>query len=172
MKKKPTPHRSDNIILIGMMGSGKSSIGIALSYNIGWDFVDFDDLIEKKEGRTISEIFSNDGEEYFRKVESNILKEFKGKHIIVATGGGIVENVENIDILKKVGTVFYLKASAEELYKRVQKETHRPLVKDEESFKQILKRREKLYEKADFTIDTTKKRTGDIAEEIYEKING
>lgn len=165
--------RGDNIVLIGMMGSGKSSVGEALSRTLGWDFIDMDRTIEEREGTSISDIFAVKGEDYFRGLETELLKNFKGKHVIIATGGGVLEREENFKLLDDIGTVIYLYAPAQELYRRIRKQTHRPLMGDEDSFCELLNRRTPMYERAaHFEISTDRRRYPEIVEEIYEKING
>ena len=94
-----------NIYLLGMMGSGKSTIGRFLSRRMGKPFIDLDSEIEQSAGKTISEIFENDGEEYFRNIEANQLQEYSDS--IVACGGGIIVNEGNRAIIKKMGRLYY-----------------------------------------------------------------
>ena len=95
-----------NIVLIGMPACGKSTIGYWLSKKIGYPLLDTDKYLEEKENRIISDIFSNEGEEYFRNLETKYLKELSEKEgLIISTGGGAVKKKENIDILKKNGIV-------------------------------------------------------------------
>ena len=97
-----------NIVLIGMPACGKSTIGYWLSKKINYPFVDVDRYLEEKENRIISDIFSNEGEEYFRELETKYLKELSEKEgIIISTGGGAVKNKENIDILKENGIIVF-----------------------------------------------------------------
>ena len=99
-----------NIVLIGMPACGKSTIGYWLSKKIGYPLLDTDKYLEEKENRIISDIFSNEGEEYFRNLETKYLKELSEKEgFIISTGGGAVKKKENIDILKKNGIVIFLK---------------------------------------------------------------
>ena len=164
----------DNIILIGMMGAGKSTVGIELSKSLtNYKLIDIDSEIEKHENMKISEIFENFGEEHFRQIETNFLKEIcKNNNQIIATGGGIFEREENRNILKTCGTVYYLKASAETLFNRIKNQTHRPLLKNgfgAENIKNILSNREENYSKADIIIDTENKPLYNIVKEIIEK---
>lgn len=157
---------ANNIILIGMMGSGKSTIGKLLADLLKFDFVDLDEFIEKNEAMTISDIFAKQGEDYFRKLETNAVKEFSHlENTVVSTGGGIIKNEANITALKKAGAVFYLSAPANVLYKRIKGDKGRPLLKSEEEFAKILEERENSYKQADFTVDATKS-PQEIAQDI------
>ncbi len=164
----------DNIILIGMMGAGKSTVGLELSKSlINYKLLDTDSEIEKRTNRKISEIFEKYGEEYFRQMETDFLKEIcKNNNQIIATGGGIFEREENRNILKSCGTVYYLKASAETLFNRIKNQTHRPLLKNgfgAENIKNILAKRETNYSKAHIIIDTENKPLYNIVNAIIEK---
>ncbi|MDD5568411.1 MAG: shikimate kinase [Candidatus Omnitrophica bacterium] len=148
-----------NIYLVGFMGTGKSVVGRELAKKKKWHFVDLDDFIELKEKRTIADIFAKDGEPYFRRVEKKALKEIaKENGFVVACGGGIVINEENIRIMKGSGTMICLKAIPEVILKRVSGQAHRPLLNVKDPEKQIgllLKLRSPYYAEADKTIDTS-----------------
>ena len=118
-----------NIVLIGMPACGKSTIGYWLSQKIGYPLLDTDKYLEEKENRIISDIFSNEGEEYFRNLETKYLKELSEKEgLIISTGGGAVKKKENIDILKKNGIVIFLNREINDISKENHK--HRPLLQD------------------------------------------
>lgn len=163
-----------NIVLIGMMGAGKSAIGHLLDQKMkDFFYLDIDKEIEKLAQKQIYEIFEENGEEHFRKLENDTIKKYSVyRNQVIATGGGIVENLENLELLKKNGILFYLSASPPELYKRVRTTTHRPLLKGEnpeQRIKDLLKRREPFYKKADFEVSTEKKELLVIVNEIIEK---
>lgn len=160
-----------NIYLIGMMGSGKTSTGKALAESLGYAFIDLDEALEKKLGRTISEIFKTNGEPFFRGEETRVLEDVsKQGPAVMATGGGIVLRPENVERMKKSGRVIYLKTSLDWLWKRVQKESNRPLLKVEDpraALEKILNDRRDLYEKAgDLVVMTDGKTPDEVAEEI------
>ncbi len=167
----------DNIILIGFMGSGKSTVGIRLSYRLRRAMEDTDKLIEKEEGRTISEIFAADGENYFRELETACLKKLLRtmKHRIISTGGGLPIREENHALLKKLGTVVYLRAEAETIYERVKHDTSRPLLQGEnpkEKIRKLLKERVSVYEMAaDIVIDVDHKDFDTILDEIEKAVS-
>lgn len=147
----------NNIILIGMMGSGKTTVGKALANKLRYDFVDLDEIIVQKQGIEIPEIFKKFGEDFFRKLESEIIEDFSTcENRVISTGGGIVKNEQNIINLKKIGKVFYLCAPSNVLYERIRGDINRPLLKTGAEFEQILNDRENAYKKADYTIDATK----------------
>lgn len=160
-----------NIVLVGMMGAGKTYIGNKLSKLLAhFDYVDTDKKIEENAELTIPEIFEQYSEKYFRELETNVIKEFSQyKNQIISIGGGAFENPENIEALKENGLIFYLKAPAKELFKRVEGKTHRPLLNKDFSLKTIetlLKKREKNYLKANFVIDTNQKQAYTILDDI------
>ena len=140
------------------MGSGKSSVGKLLATNLGYRFIDTDEEIEKDTGLTINEIFKNFGENHFRRLERDKLKELsKLKNLVVATGGGMGANEENINLMKRSGLVVWLKIDFETFLKRVGNDTKRPLIKEDiEKLKDRFKQRENFYSKADIIIDATK----------------
>ena len=120
-----------NIALIGMMGSGKTTVGAELQKSLPeFDYVDVDELIEKSTQKKISEIFLKHGEQFFRMLESDKIKKIcKEKNYIISAGGGAFENEENRKIMLETSTVIYLKASPQEIYNRIKQENHRPLLK-------------------------------------------
>jgi len=161
----------NNIYLIGMMGSGKTVTGKILADILNDEFVDLDAEIQKKEKRTIPEIFVGSGEPYFRDVESSVLEHFsKQTHQVIATGGGIVLREKNVQCMKKTGMIVLLKASAESLWQRVRYAKDRPLLNKPDPFgtlRQILNDRESFYENAcHFSVLTDGKIADDIAREV------
>ena len=150
-----------NIILIGFMGSGKTTIGKALEEKTDMTFVDTDELIEAYEGCKISEIFADKGEAYFRGLENETLKDLLAStdNKVISTGGGIVtNNQENIPLLKQLGKVFYLRIKPETVVKRLEGDKTRPLLIGEDKLvkvERLMTDRKELYEMAaDKTIDT------------------
>lgn len=128
---EPIPSPSlRNIILIGIMGCGKTSIGKEISKQTNLPLVDIDSLIEGSEGKTINEIFASKGEAYFRMLETNALKELSrtAKQQVISTGGGIIINPENRNLLPKLGYVVWLDANIDTLYERIIRQSTRPLL--------------------------------------------
>lgn len=163
-----------NIVLVGMMGGGKSYIGNKLAkLLVHFSYIDTDKEIEENTGITISELFETHSEKYFRALESEIINKIsQNRNQIISIGGGAFENPENINALRKNGLVFYLKAPAKELFKRIENETGRPMLGTDFSVKTIenlLKKREKNYLKADFIIDTNQKQAYTILNDILKE---
>ena len=162
-----------NIYLIGLMGSGKSTLGKSLSEKIQKPFVDLDSEIEKAAGKFISEIFDIDGEEQFRKMESKQLKQYSES--IVACGGGIVLKDENREFINENGFTILLTASMEELSHRLSDSGNRPLLADdntEEALTKLwLERQLNYLNTADFTIETDGKNPEELTKEILVQIN-
>ena len=152
--------KPSNIFLIGLMGTGKTTVGRQLARKLKMDFYDSDRVIEERTGADIPLIFEKEGEAGFRKREAAVIDELTQKrNIILATGGGAVLNPENRNHLINRGTVFYLKSSLETLIERTSKDKNRPLLQAEEPAEVILQRlldqRGPLYEEtADYIIET------------------
>lgn len=122
--------KGDNLILIGFMGSGKTSVGLRLSYRLRRPVEDTDKLIERREGRPVSDIFAQKGEAYFRKQETALLEELADRKYkcIYSVGGGTPVEPANRELLRRLGTVVYLRARAETVYERLKGDTTRPLL--------------------------------------------
>lgn len=152
-----------NIFLIGMPSSGKSTLGRHLAKRIDYKFIDMDELIEKQELMSVQEIFKYKGEDYFRKVESKVLKEIPvDQKLVIATGGGVPCFFDNIDYIKANGTSIFLNVQPEDLLKRIQKSdiNHRPLINRNTSEESLLKNLQErcayrlpFYQQADIQID-------------------
>ena len=162
-----------NIYLIGMMGSGKSTVGKTLSEKMHKPFIDLDSEIEKGTGKNISEIFDIDGEEQFRKMETKQLKQYSES--IVACGGGIVLKDENREFINENGIAILLLATMGELTQRLSNSGNRPLLADdntEEALTKLWMERQIDYlETANFTIETDGKNPDELTEEILLHIN-
>lgn len=149
-----------NIVLIGFMGTGKTTIGRLLASRLGCPFVDSDKKVEYENNMTIREIFELHGEGYFRQTETAVIAKLARYHnVVIATGGGVVLSNENMRRLKKNGIIITLTASLETILARTARRTTRPLLLDflerEQIVDKLLNEREELYQKADFSIDTT-----------------
>ena len=167
---------ADNIVLTGMMGSGKTTVGKVLSeYLPQFSFVDMDNRIELENNCSITEIFNTNGEDYFRKLENETIKQLmENKNQIISLGGGAFEDKNNRNLLLKNSTVIYLKATPYSILRRIQNETHRPLLESgvlSKKITEILKQRETNYTKAHFTVDTNNKTPYNIVEEILGALN-
>lgn len=162
-----------NIVLAGMPGCGKTTVGKALAKKLGWEFIDTDGLIVEKHG-DISAIFSRYGEEYFRELERHAVEEAaKSSSAVISTGGGCLINPQNVQIFREHGKIIYLKTEIRELVRRLQGDDTRPLLKGdaEENLKNLYARRAHIYEQAaNFTVATDGLSPEQIAEKITEII--
>ena len=166
----------ENIILIGFMGVGKTSLGKLLASKLGRAFIDLDEKIEHDANMTIPEIFEKHGEKYFRELEKSAVKEVTArKNLVIATGGGTVKDEENLQLLKNSGVIICLTTDPEEIFRRTEKHGERPVLDGGgnerlETIKKLLAEREKFYSQADFQIDTTNWSPLQIVNEICDKI--
>jgi len=165
-----------NVALIGFMGTGKTAVGQLLAKKLGRKFFELDSLIEQKAGKSIPDIFQQDGETAFRELEIEVTKEVsKDKNLVIACGGGIVLNKINIDRLRQQSRVVYLTASPGVILKRVaNEEGQRPLLEVDNptlAIREMLSFRKPFYERAaDIKINTSKLDIDSVAEQIIEKL--
>ena len=141
------------IFLIGMMGSGKSTIGAHLAELLVLPFVDTDVAIQTAEDRSVQQIFEQEGEGYFREKEQQLLQQLPQQAGVMACGGGLPCFFDNMALLTAKGTVIYLEASPALLYDRIKGDNQRPKLQDFAAFVQLLTDREVIYNKAHFKID-------------------
>ena len=164
----------DNIILIGFMGCGKTSVGIKLSYQMKRTMIDTDKWIEQRQKMTVSEIFESFGEEAFRKMETECLQKLIGSadRQIISVGGGLPMREENHKLLKELGKVFYLRVTPEAVYERLKNDTTRPLLQvddPKERIRTLLCKREPIYEAcADVVVDVSEQSFDEIIKQIIE----
>lgn len=162
-----------NIVLIGFMGSGKTTISNTLKEKYRMEVIDMDSEIELREGRKISEIFASDGEEYFRNLETELLRELQKKeNLVISCGGGTPLREQNVAEMRRNGDVFLLSAAPATIYERVKDSHDRPILEGNKSvsfIEELLeKRRGKYEEAADFVIETDGKTAEEICEEIIQ----
>ena len=160
-----------NVILTGFMGTGKSSVGRVLARLTGWVLLDLDAMIVRRGGRSINELFAQEGEPFFRALESAEIGMLRQYHepFILATGGGAVLAAENRVIFRELGLVVNLTAPPEVISARLRHSDDRPLLNDgaaREKVELMLREREPCYEEADIRIDTAGKKIEDVAAEI------
>ncbi|TSC87126.1 MAG: shikimate kinase [Parcubacteria group bacterium Gr01-1014_8] len=165
-----------NIVLIGMRGSGKSTVAKMLAKKLGRKYMELDDEIAKKAGARISEVVEQQGWNYFRVREAEVVEEAAAvDNTVISTGGGVVLQSKNVQALKKNGICIFLSAPIEELLPRIGESSTRPRLTGAKTMKEELEKvweeRKPLYEKAaDETIDTTGMKPKDIAEEIVQRL--
>lgn len=162
----------NNIVLIGMPGSGKSTIGVVLAKVLGYEFLDSDLVIQKQEKRLLSEIIEQEGIEGFLAIENDVNKNLNVDRTVIATGGSAVYGEEAMEHLKKIGTVIYLKLGYRPLRRRLGSLKKRGVVlKKGQSFRMLFEEREPLYEKyADLIIDEENKNIRETLQIIQEKL--
>ncbi len=169
-------HKRKNIVLIGFMGSGKTTLGLKLSYLLRMPVEDTDKLIERQEGRSITQIFADDGEAYFRELETEMLRKCGNRKYerILSVGGGTPVNPVNRELLHKCGTVVYLRVAPETVYERLKNDTTRPLLQCEEpleKIRELLAVRDAIYtECADIILDVDNRHSDELAEELLLKL--
>ena len=165
------------IILVGMMGAGKTTIGKLLSNKLGYDFVDLDKIIEEKSGVKINTIFEIEGEAGFREREFQVLRaSIEKEKVIISTGGGIVTNEKSrTHLIKNNVFIIYLKANLQTLVSRLKNDNSRPILNvdnKEQVIERILLEREPLYQDlADMTVDSTHMKTIDVVKLIIQKMD-
>ena len=141
-----------NIVLCGLMGCGKSTIGNLLSKKTGMSFIDLDSYVEQKENKTVAEIFADNGEDYFRQLERDASKELsQKKSLVIATGGGTLTFQENVDAFKTSGKIVLLDVPVEVVSERLQGDTTRPLLNrpdKEQAMRELYEKRMPLYQNA------------------------
>lgn len=169
-------NRRRNIILIGFMGCGKSTVGVRLSYRLKVAMVDTDKLIERRQERTIKEIFDREGEDFFRNLETETLKEVlkrKQAHIL-SVGGGTPVQPQNAELLKKGGVVVYLRIKPENVWKRLQHDEKRPLLQCEnplERIETLMKERESAYEEcAHIIVDVDELSMEEVLDKVQDAL--
>lgn len=149
------------IYLVGFMGCGKSAIGRRLSYFLKMPYYDMDSEIVRQQGMTIPEIFEKFGEQHFRQLETEFLRNFRNEACIIATGGGVAMNEENRKIMRRTGLVFFLDATFEDIYKRIKNDLNRPIVQrsSKSELEQLFHTRRKFYRQAGHIRVLTEDRT-------------
>jgi shikimate kinase len=169
-------HPATNLVLVGFMGAGKTTVGQAVAERLGWRFADLDRLIETREGRTIPQIFAEDGEERFRRLECEALEEViappDSQFLVLALGGGafVSKPIRELLASHDIPTV-WLDAPAEELFRRCeQPEVVRPLRRSFQEFSELYEQRLSSYRQAHLHVVTNAKEISAVADEIIEEL--
>jgi shikimate kinase len=159
-----------NIALVGFMGTGKTVIAKRISRKLKMKYVSTDDIIETREEKSINEIFSQDGEAHFRSVERDAVREVSSMdNVVIAAGGGVVLNDENMRNLRAKGVIICLNAAAEDIFERTKSYANRPLLNVPDplgKIKELMKIREPYYKKADHQVDTFGKSIEEVTDEV------
>lgn len=163
-----------NIVLTGMMGSGKTVVGKQLAESLDYQYIDTDEMIEEDVGYSINKIFERKGESSFRNLEKKAVKCVSLlDNFVISTGGGVVKNSENMDELEKNSYIICLKADAKTLYQRLKGKDDRPLLKVEDPQKkleELIDKRAEYYDRCHYAVDTRDKSIEEVVEEIVEFI--
>lgn len=161
-----------NIVLTGFMGSGKTVVGKIVSVKLGLKFTDIDRCIEDEQDRTITAMFSQQGEAYFRKLESDMVQRVsQEENQVIATGGGVVLDPVNMKNLREKGIIFWLSVLPEEVQRRTQGNTGRPLLDGaypQKTIEELFRYREPLYGQADYKIETSDLAVEEVANKVLE----
>ena len=159
-----------NLALIGFMGTGKTSVGRLVAEQLGFEFLDTDELIQARTGRTIADIFSKNGEAMFRQLEGQIVEELAARtKTVFSTGGGLPTNSDNLAKLKSHALVICLWSSPDKIWERVRHQSHRPLLHDADPQKKIralLAAREPFYKQADVLVNTDIRGMREVAQQV------
>lgn len=160
-----------NLVLIGFMASGKTTVGRMLARQMERDFVDLDQMIEAAQGMGVSEIFDRYGEEHFRELEEHMVEEVSDREgLVLAVGGGAVLRRKNVQMLKNGGILYLLKVDTGEVLKRVAEDETRPLLEGKGRARRVetlLRDRLTVYEAvADYEVETVGRSPGDVADEV------
>lgn len=165
-----------NLALIGFMGAGKSSVGQLVARRLRFDFLDTDELIEQRAGQTINAIFAQDGEPAFREWERKIVAELATvERAVIATGGGLPAQGDNLENLKACALVVYLWASPELLWERVRYAYHRPLLQNpdpQEKIRSLLAARDPFYRQADVMVSTERRSLAEVVQQVVAQFRG
>ena len=172
----PNNSEQNNIVLVGFMGAGKTTIGKLLAKSMGFSFIDTDEEIEKEAGMSIAQIFKNKGEEYFRELESDFITNLRLSNCIIATGGGMPCHNDNMTKLKVLGTVLFINTTYDSIIERLKlNQDSRPLLKsslsnEKDELLSLFSKRQQIYKSSDKEV------LGDsnpcfIVEEILKIVN-
>jgi shikimate kinase len=164
-----------NIIICGFMGTGKSVVGKAVSLALGLDFVDTDSLVENKCEKTIAEIFREDGEEYFRDREKEILSHLPVHNSVIAAGGGMIIDRGNYSRLSGLGMMILLTASVETICKRIGNDGSRPLLSGEDleaEVQELLSQRQPAYDRIEYRVNTDRMKVSGVCDAVIKIYRG
>lgn len=159
-----------NLALVGFMGTGKTSAGRLVADQLHFEFLDTDEIIQTKTGRTIADIFAKNGEATFRELERSVVGDLAGRQrTVISTGGGLPASPENLASLKSHALVVWLCASEEKIWERVRNQSHRPLLHDpdpQQKIHELLALRKPFYSQADVLINTDVRSAREVAQQI------
>jgi shikimate kinase/3-dehydroquinate synthase len=158
---------TSRIVLVGFMGAGKTTVGRELAALLGWDFVDLDERVEARAGRSVAGIFETDGEAAFRALELDAAREaMRGERVVIAAGGGAFAHEETRAALAAGATTVWLRCALPALLRRIPPGDSRPLARNRATIPALLSERERVYRLAALTVDTTEGAPRDAARAI------
>jgi len=161
--------RADKIYLVGFMAAGKTTVARALARRLGWEAVDIDEVIEQRERQTVADIFSRQGEAYFRALERQALTEQRPRrHLVVATGGGTYVDGQNRAAINADGVAVWLDVPLERLIDRVPADGRRPLAADRAGFERLYYQRRAAYEQAHVRLDAGRAGVDALVEQLVD----
>ncbi|HCQ71689.1 MAG: shikimate kinase [Alphaproteobacteria bacterium] len=177
MRPSTTSLRKRPISFVGMMGTGKTTLGRIIAQRLAIPFIDTDHYIEVEQGRTIPDIFARDGEKAFRDIEASAIKSIldKNENVVIATGGGIVTTPQSLAMLKDKTHMFWLQATPENIFARIKKDPNRPLLQTEkplQQLKDLLEKRQDLYAQAHHHIVLNEGNPHATVDEVIDLIQG
>ena len=162
----------DKIYLVGFMAAGKSSLATALARRLDWPVQDIDELIERRERRTVASIFAREGEPYFRQLESQVLHDLvPQRHVIVATGGGTFVDADNRVLINADGLSVWLDAPLQELLDRIPADGRRPLAADRAQMERLYEARRAAYQHAHLRLDASRASVEALAEQLLSQLD-
>ncbi len=173
----PMTHENNNppatpLFLVGFMGAGKTTVGRELASSLGYSFIDLDDVIALKAGRSVQQIFAERGESEFRRLETEAIRSYQDQtHSVIALGGGAYVSEENRRLLRQIGKTIWLNCSLEVCLARTRGDRSRPLLGNEEEMRALLVTRRASYAQADFVIDAREMTPEQLVKQIVRLLN-
>ena len=163
--------RADKIYLVGFMGAGKSTLAKGLAARLGWRVEDIDTLVERREHRTVAEIFSRFGESHFRAVERVVLSDLlPARHVVIATGGGTYVDVDNRSLINRNGVAIWLDVSLKRVIGRLPTDGRRPLAADRFEMERLFRARQSAYRHAHVRLDAEVASTTELIERVLDRL--